>query len=242
MGIPPTARADRPADLQVYRGVDVFRDLGANHSGVPVMAKATRVLMQKAQALKVTKSAVEVYDFADGIIQGVDLSEMLTTPLAVSLPDQWRALSLHGEDHGKDFIVDYHKGTIDHLTPASFADFGFECRIRKDQLKVPQDEDGYGVMLRSKLNLGDLSHRTLLRLLSAMLRITKSDNLAALPAPSPKPTLDERSLAEARATIPDTMKLIDRYATITPGIQVKTYAGDARPYNVFATKVVGNLE
>ncbi len=238
LSLPALAVADRP----VYRGADLFRDLAENRTGIPVMAKASRILVQKSQSLKLTKSAIEVYEFADSIIQGVDLSEMLTTPLAVTLPDKWRALSLHGEDHGKNFIVDYHKGTIDHLTPASLADFGFEFRIREDQIKLPQNEDGYGIMLRSKLNMGELSHRTFLRLLSGMLRIMAPENVATLPAVHANETLDGRGLNEAHATIPAVMTLVDRYSTIHPGMQLKTFASDQRPYNSFSTKLVGNFD
>ena len=236
--LPSIARGEQP----VYRGRDLFRDLAEKRAGIPVMSRATQIMVQKATSLRVTKKATDVYEFANGIIQDVDLSEMLTTEWAATQPDKWRTLSIHGENHGNHFVVDYKKGPIDGLIPPSLSDFGVAFSIRKDQLKVPQDEDGYGIMLRSKLNLGELSHRTFLRFLSGMLRIMSPENLPKLPAPAARSTLDERGLADARATLPGVMALLDRYSAIQAGMQLKTFGKDPRLYNAFATKVVGKLE
>ena len=121
-----------------------------------------------------------------------------------------------------------------------FLDFAAELRLSDDANPLPNEDRGFGLSFRFKANLGEHSHRNIMRGVAGFLRMVSPENLRYLPKdpgvqfPS---ELDARMMTEIRNTMPETYLLVRKYVKVTPNMQVVKMS-DGREHTVSDTSIV----
>ena len=227
------------AAVYVYRYSDVVRESCADKQGVVVLANAFQQIHDNMRTLVMTKSAHKAYDFFDEVIQSVNFARFLDNPLALPLPDGSRAFFLKGARADGHYVVDYERAHIEGFTPNQFLSFGAEIRMREDKDPIPEVKRGFGIDTDIKVNSGSLSHVTLARSLSGVLRVLAPENITKLPTDSTRPELtplDQKLMAEFHDAFPIMSATFDRYVSAIPFASITRRGIEGKSYTEIASR------
>ncbi|MCX6110913.1 MAG: hypothetical protein NTZ90_15065 [Proteobacteria bacterium] len=204
-----------------YRGVDVWRDLRADHQGIAAAFFGITKVAHAARSIKVSPAAKQAYEFADDVIEHVDFAKVLDAPMNIALPGDWRAFNLRGTQRSGGYVIDYVRQPLSAMEPAQFLDFGSDFTVRADAKPIPNADGGFGIGFHAKFNTNQFSHRTLARFVHGGLKVIDPNNLPQLPGPkaaSTPATFDATAWDEFARTLPQSAALALRYAKIRLGL------------------------
>ena len=210
-----------------YRGVDVWRDLRADHQGIAAAFFGITKVAHAARSIKVSPAAKQAYEFADDVIEHVDFAKVLDAPMNSPLPGDWRAFNLRGTTQSGAYVIDYVRQPLSALEPVQFLDFGADFTVRADAKPLPNADEGFGIGFHAKFNTNQFSHRTLARLVHGGLRVIDPDNLPQLSRPKAASTpaiFDAIAWDELAQTLPQSAALALRYAKVRLGLTPQSAA------------------
>lgn len=236
----PVEAAPPPAPT-VTHAIDVVRALHPGDTGIATAANYSRTVNSYLHTVTFTPRAHKAYEFAHYFIESVDFDAVLSAPFAKSIPEGYKAFGIKGEGNsGKSYTVDYVAASTDTMAPATFAAFGADLRIREDKNPIPGESRGFGVRGDAKINVGELNHRNVLQATATALRLVSPRNLLALASASTnKSNPDAVLMAETQGILPESMAMLQKYTTVTPGIRM-VGAGETE-YSQFDSKVTLSL-
>jgi hypothetical protein len=222
-----------------YRGIDVVRDIREDHQGAVSAAYAAKLASQYAHNITLSQTAKSAYEFANYFMQSVDFDAVLKAPFAKVLPEGERSFALTGTGKGQNFAVEYRKATVDDLQVAGMWSFAGDVRIREDKNPIPGEDRGFGVRSDMKLSSGDVSHRTMGRVVGGVLRVIDPTNLGMLTGPNndANASLDAKAMNDLGTTLPNFHGMMEKYIKLTPGLRVDG-TGDSAITDISAKGVV----
>ncbi|MCX6106540.1 MAG: hypothetical protein NTY08_11990 [Proteobacteria bacterium] len=229
----------------VYRYSDAARDSRADGQGVTVLAHAFHQIHDNMRTLVMTKGAHKAYDFFDDVIQSVNFERFLDNPLALPLPDGSRALVLKGARADGHYVVDYERAQIDGFAPHQFLAFGAEIRMREDKDPIPEVKRGFGIDADIKVNSASLSHVTLARSVSGVLRVLAPENITKLPTNSPNQALtplDQKLMTEFHDAFPIMSATFERYVSAIPFASITRRGIGGKSYTEIASRFVLKID
>jgi hypothetical protein len=195
----------------------VFRNAHENGRGIEVLGSSWQQFHDFSKNLRFTASAKDAYGMANEVIQTVRFDSFLSSPMALVTEDQSRLFLLKGAARNSDFIVDYEKARLGTFIPPRPFDFAAEIRLRADAKPIPEVKRGFAMGALVRANSGELSHRTLLRSLHGLMQVLEPHNIVRLPQEAGGEKLSvlaRKSRGEIIATLPDTIKYVERYQEI----------------------------
>ena len=225
----------------VYRYADAVRESCADGQGVVILSHTFQQIHDNMRTLVMTKGALKAYDVFDDVIQSVNFERFLDNPLALPLPDGARAVVLKGARADGHYVVDYERAQIEGFTPNQFLAFGAEIRMRDDKNPIPEVKRGFGIDTDIKVNSGALSHVTLARSVSGILRVLAPDNIAKLPSNSAKhklAPLDQKLMGEFNIAFPNLSATFDRFVSVIPSARITERDMGGKSYTEMASRFI----
>ena len=201
-------------DRQIFRYIDVFRESRADGRGIEILSESWRGIHYLTKNLKFTERADHAYQVTTDAIQTFDFKSIIGSSIATKSNDGASVFLLKGESVNKSFTVDYIRGQLGSDNPRNPFDFAAEIKVREEKKPIPEVDKGYALGTKVRLNIGELSHRELLRSLRGIMVLLEPRNLSQLPTSSNDQTmspLGRKMAGELALTLPETNSFLEKY-------------------------------
>ncbi len=218
------------AESAPYCYIDLLRNTREDGRGIEVLSGSWQLFNDHISRMRFTPAAQHAYEETNDVIQTVSFDSILSSPIAFVAPDQSRVFQLRGATRKPEFVIDYEKAMLDAFRPRNPFDFATELRVRAEANPISEVKRGFTLRAAVRANSGEINHHTLLRSLAGVMRVLNPVNIVRLPneaGDDKMSPLARKSRGEMLATLPDTVKFMEKYQDIKiePRIEKDTVTG-----------------